>query len=153
MSLVQICIVLMVNNGEYLFRYMLAILMSSLEKCLFRFLSILLIRLFFFATDLHKFFVFFKYQSFIGYLQFLYVPFPLFFLLQFVEELVSFVLLQHCVLFTLHSIITTYISHSKLVCFQPRVPLGIGCFWKSSKLMLLLGDGAQLHTSDCKPKI
>ena len=53
----------MVNNGEHLFRYMLAILMSSLEKCLFRFLPILLIGLFFFsfATELHKFFIFFEY--------------------------------------------------------------------------------------------
>ena len=64
LTAVLICICLMINDVGDLFIYLLAICMSSLEKCLFRASTYFKIRLFgFFAIELYEFFMCFGISS------------------------------------------------------------------------------------------
>ena len=64
---VLICISLMISDIEHLFRYLLAICISSLEKCLFRSFGNFCIRIFDFIVEFQVFFMLdinLRYQSF-----------------------------------------------------------------------------------------
>ena len=51
----------MVSDVGYLFMYLMATWMSSLEKCLFSSSTHFKIRLLFFAIELHEFCIYFRY--------------------------------------------------------------------------------------------
>ena len=114
---ILICVSLMISSVDHLFMCLLAIYISSLAQCLFRYSTYFLIILlgfgFCFDVELYKLFIYVDYQSFISHIICKYfLPFSM---LLFVLSMVSFAMQKILSLIRFHLFIFAFRGSSKKI--------------------------------------